>query len=108
MVTDLDYGTITINMYTGFAHTLHCAPWGGAPGRQPNQIDSGKGWTNDPNMFGNPLKSVFKSPFMKIYDPLIHTAKNRIAFCHGLADYQFKPTLMNGLKLFILVGRSMF
>lgn len=107
MVSDLDYGTISINMYAAFGHILHCAPWGGAPGRKPNQIDSGIGWTNDPNMFGNPLKTVFKSPFKKLYDPLPHTAKNRLAFCYGLSDYQFKPTVWNGLKLFALVGKSL-
>jgi hypothetical protein len=107
MVSDLDYGTILINMYAGFAHILHTAPWGGAPGRHPNKIDSGIGWTNDPYMFGNPQKSVFKAPFMKMYEPLLQTAKNRIAFCHSLADYQFKPTVWNGLKLFGLVGKSM-
>jgi hypothetical protein len=107
MVSDLDYGTILINMYAGFGHILHCAPWGGAPGRKANQIDSGIGWTNDPNMFAYPLKTVFKSPFKKLYDPLLHTAKNRTAFCYGLSDYQFKPSVWNGLKLFALVGRSM-
>lgn len=107
VVTGLDYGTVLINMYAGFGHILHCAPWGGAPGRTPERIDSGIGWTNDPNMFGNPVKSVFRSPFKKLYDPLQHTAKNRVAFCHGLTDYQYRPTVWNGLKLFALVGRSM-
>ena len=107
MVSGLDYGTILINMYAGFGHILHCAPWGGAPGRKPDQIDSGVGWTNDPNMFGNPHKTVFKSPFKKLYDPLVHTAKNRVPFCQGLCDYQFHPSMWNGLKLFALVGRSM-
>jgi acyl-CoA reductase-like NAD-dependent aldehyde dehydrogenase len=107
MISDLDYGSILINMYAGFGHVLHCAPWGGAPGRKPDQIDSGTGWGNDPNMFGNPLKTVFKSPFKKLYDPMLHGAKNRVAFCHGLADYQFNPTVWSGLKLFALVGRSL-
>lgn len=62
-LTDLEYGTIAINTWTGAAYFLSACAWGAYPGHTPEDIGSGVGVVHNTLMFGQPEKSIVWGPF---------------------------------------------
>jgi hypothetical protein len=98
-VGDLRYGTICINLYTGFAYSLMTTPWGSFPGQQTTDIQSGTGFVNNPSMLRRPQKTIFDAPFKRI-DPVTIRHRSVATFCKQYADFQAWPSLTKLLKLF--------
>jgi acyl-CoA reductase-like NAD-dependent aldehyde dehydrogenase len=96
-IADLRYGTVCINVYTGFVYSL-ILPWGSFPGQQPYDIQSGIGFVNNPLMLNKPQKSVFFAPFRRI-DPLTLHHRHVATFCKHYADFQAHPSMHNMLRL---------
>jgi Aldehyde dehydrogenase family len=97
-ISDLRYGTVCINVYAGFVYTLMITPWGGFPGQEPYDIQSGVGFVNNPLMLNKPQKSVFFAPFRRI-DPLTLRHRNVATFCKHYADFQAHPSMRKMLRL---------
>jgi aldehyde dehydrogenase (NAD(P)+) len=62
-VTDLRYGCVAVNTWTGFGFGQPRLPWGAYPGNRRDAIGSGAGVVHNALMFDNPEKAVVTGPF---------------------------------------------
>jgi acyl-CoA reductase-like NAD-dependent aldehyde dehydrogenase len=103
-IADLRYGSIVVNQWGGLAHYLMITPWGGYPGNDLNDVQSGIGFVNNPLMFDRVQKSVVYTEFAPLADPTLANATNSHLFYRQAVRYQFNPSVGN---LFKLVWRAM-
>jgi acyl-CoA reductase-like NAD-dependent aldehyde dehydrogenase len=68
-LTNLRYGTVSMNAWTGLGYGLGTLPWGAFQGDSPGQIDSGVGMANNALMFTRAQKSVIRAPFKPLIKP---------------------------------------
>jgi hypothetical protein len=88
-VANLKYGTVVINQYGGYAFFLMTTSWGGYPGHDIYDIQSGIGVVNNVLMFDNPQKSVVRSPFQLMVDPLRLNFKHFDDFGRALSGLEY-------------------
>lgn len=62
----LRYGTIGINVWTGFGYLQPRATWGAYPGHPLEDIESGRGIVHNALMFDKPEKTVVRGPFRPV------------------------------------------
>ena len=105
-IRDLDYGTVIVNHWGALAYYTASTPWGGAPGRDIYDIQSGIDWVNNPYMFDAPQKSVLRAPFRQIPDPFMADARNSYPYFARDTRYQSNPSLSNLLRLLWAALRS--
>jgi len=98
-VADLRYGTVVVNQTPAYSFLSAAAPWGGYPGQDRYDVQSGIGFVNNPYMFDRPEKSVFYAPFRPPVD-VIAGRPNLHPFYRQAAEYLFKPALTNLVRLF--------
>lgn len=79
-IADLRYGTAVINQYGATGWYLGTTPWGGYPGSDIYDVQSGIGFVNNPLMFDRPQKSVVYTPFTVEPDPTLVTFPNSHLF----------------------------
>ena len=60
---NLHYGTICVNEWGATAYALDRSPWGGFPGSDIYNVQSGIGFVNNTLMFDKPQKTVIRGPF---------------------------------------------
>ncbi|RMF04871.1 MAG: aldehyde dehydrogenase family protein [Chloroflexi bacterium] len=87
-VADLRYGTVTVNQYGGYGYVLMLTPWGGAPGQDIFDVQSGIGMVNNTLMLARPQKAVVRSPFIQRPDPFTLTARHFDGFGRHLAQLE--------------------
>jgi acyl-CoA reductase-like NAD-dependent aldehyde dehydrogenase len=92
-IANLRYGTIAVNLFAAYGHYFMVTPWGGYPGQDMYDVQSGVGWTNNVLMFQRPQKSVYRAPFRKIMDPLTVTARRPHEFGKKLAYLDAFPSV---------------
>ncbi len=71
-ITDLRYGCIAVNTWTGVGFLLSQLTWGAYPGHARNDIQSGSGVVHNALLFDRPQKSVVRAPFYPFPRGLIH------------------------------------
>jgi hypothetical protein len=98
-IADLRYGSIVVNQFGGMAHYMTCTPWGGYPGSQVYDVQSGVGFVNNPLMFDRPQKSVIFTPFTPLADPLLANSTNNHLWLRQDTRYQFNPSVGNLINL---------
>jgi len=98
-IADLRYGSIVVNQWGGFAHYMTNTPWGGYPGSEPYDVQSGIGFVNNPLMFDRVEKSVIYAPFSPLADPFLANAVNGYLYFRQDTRYHFSPSIVNLLKL---------
>lgn len=98
-IADLHYGSVVINQNGGLAAYLPCIPWGGYPGSDIYDVQSGIGSVNNPLMFDHPQKSVCYADFTPLADPLIANLSNNYLFYRQESVYESNPTVGNLLRL---------
>ncbi len=59
----LEYGTVGVNEWPGMASFLPQCPWGGAPGRPLENVQSGRGFVHNALLFACPEKTIIRSSF---------------------------------------------
>jgi acyl-CoA reductase-like NAD-dependent aldehyde dehydrogenase len=89
-VEDLRYGTVAINAFPFYSAYFMSAPWGGYPGHDIYDIQSGTGKTFNFLMLEEVQKSILRAPFRRI-DPLVVTARSPHTFARKLALYEYDP-----------------
>jgi acyl-CoA reductase-like NAD-dependent aldehyde dehydrogenase len=62
-VTELRYGTVSLNHWSAIGYGLGVTPWGAHPGHARTDIGSGTGFVHNPLMFERVEKTVVRSPF---------------------------------------------
>jgi hypothetical protein len=105
-VADLHYGSVVINHWGALPYYTHITPWGGAPGHDMYDIQSGNGFVNNPLMFDAPQKSVCYAPFRQIPDPYMADSKRSYEYFFRDARFQDHPNLTNLFKLLWAALRS--
>ena len=98
-VANLRYGSVVVNFSGGLASYLPFTPWGGYPGSNIYDIQSGIGVVNNPLMFDHPQKSVCYADFTPVADPQNANLSNGYLFSRQDLRYQSNPTVGNLLKL---------
>lgn len=63
MLTELRYGTIAINAWTGLAFLLNACPWGGFPGATIDEPGSGIGTVHNTWMLEKTERTVIEAPW---------------------------------------------
>ena len=97
-IEDLHYGSIVINNWGALAHYMTATPWGGYPGSDIYDVQSGIGFVNNPFMFDRVQKSVIYSDFAPIADPFLANKINYFWFRQD-ARYHDNPSVANMFKL---------
>jgi hypothetical protein len=92
-VHDLRYGTVVINQPTVLAYMLGTTPWGSFPGQPDYDIQSGKGFVNNPLMFAAPVKSVVRGPFRQSADAFQPHHRHLAQFAGHFAAFQAQPSI---------------
>ena len=98
-LVNLRYGTICVNEWAGMAWFFGRTPWGGFPGHDIYDIQSGVGFVNNPLMFSKPQKSVIYSPFKKRIDPTLISFKHALEMQKRLTYYLASPSIWKLLGL---------
>lgn len=62
-VADLNYGTVTVNVWSGAAYFISRCSWGAFPGHTRQDIQSGVGVVHNALLFDRPQKSVVRGGF---------------------------------------------
>lgn len=91
-VADLRYGSVLVNMGPFAGYYLLVTPWGGFPGQDLADIQSGAGKTANLLMLEGVQKSVIRGPFYKPFDPLRVTSRRAAEFCRKLAYFEASPS----------------
>jgi hypothetical protein len=90
-ISDLQYGTVSLNMLVYFSGYFMGSPWGGFPGHDIYDIQSGIGKTANMLMFDRAQKSVVRAPFRRL-DPLTIKSKRPAEFGRELAAFEACPS----------------
>ena len=92
-IADLRYGTVAVNQYPAIPYYISLTTWGGFPGHDIYDIQSGTGVVNNTLMFSNPQKSVMLAPFNLSPDPFVLTTRRAHEFGAKMAAYEADPSL---------------
>ncbi len=105
-VANLRYGTVSINMWSVIGIFLGVTPWGGFPGAESHDIQSGTGFTNNTFMFAHPQKSVVRAPFWMPLIPLPVNNRHYHTFYEKLVHYEAaeSPLHLPGIVWDVLTG----
>jgi hypothetical protein len=90
-ISDLRYGTVSLNMLVYYSAYFMGSPWGGFPGQDIYDVQSGIGTTFNMLMFDRPQKSVLRAPFRRL-DPLTIKSKRPAEFGRKLAAFEASPS----------------
>jgi acyl-CoA reductase-like NAD-dependent aldehyde dehydrogenase len=98
-VANLRYGTITINHWLGYAFYFGLSPWGGYPGSDIYDVQSGIGMANNVFMLEDAEKSVYRAPFHKLIDPYTVQSKRIAEFGRKFAAFDSTGSLPRFVSL---------
>ena len=93
-IANLRYGTVAINHWAAVGYGLVVSTWGGFPGQDIYDIQSGTGVVHNTLMFARAQKSVIRGPFVEKLTPLwfiTHTTANEVG--HKLTNFEVSPSL---------------
>jgi acyl-CoA reductase-like NAD-dependent aldehyde dehydrogenase len=105
-ISDLRYGTIALNSPGTWGFYQMNAPWGGYPGSDINDIQSGNSFVANFLMLHEPEKTVVRAPFHMQPYPFVGTAKDLDVFCQKLAEFEIKPSFAKLPGLFLSALRT--
>lgn len=105
-IADLDYGSVVVNHWGALPYYTHVTPWGGAPGRDMYDIQSGSGFVNNLYMFDAPQKSVCYAPFRQIPDPYMANSTRNHEYFYREVRLHAKPSLGNLIRVLWAALRS--
>lgn len=92
-IADLRYGAVVLNHWAGLTYGMATTPWGGHPGQDISDVQSGRGIVHNVLMFDRPQKSVTRGPFRMMPKPAWF-ATNRTAgeTLRRLVDFEAAPS----------------
>ena len=91
-IADLRYGTVAVNQYPAISYYIGVTTWGGFPGQDMYDIQSGDGVVNNTLMLPNPQKSVMRAPFKLSPDPFVLSTLRAHEFGAKMAAYEADPS----------------
>ena len=90
-IGDLRYGTVALNVPGVWGLYTMVGPWGGFPGSDISEIQSGVGRVGNFLMLHRPEKTLIKAPFKNRPNPFLSTAKDLHIFSKKLAEFENEP-----------------
>ncbi|MDI6801316.1 MAG: hypothetical protein QMD01_04595 [Thermodesulfovibrionales bacterium] len=103
-IANLRYGMICVNLRAELGFDRMQGTWGGFPGHDIYNVQSGIGLTHNVLMFERPQKTVVRGPFTKSPNPFVITSKRMDKFGKKMAYYEASPSLW---KLFVLLWTAL-
>ncbi len=98
-VTQLRYGAIGINIWSGVIFGVPSLTWGAFPANSVNDIQSGCGTVHNGYLFDYPQKSVLRSPVRRpILPPWFARHPNLLALARHYTALQANPSFKNLLE----------
>lgn len=91
-VAELRYGTVLLNAPGGYGYYMGTTIWGGFPGHDIYNVQSGIGWGGNVLMFDRPQKAVISAPFRTWPDPLRLASRRLAEFGRRMADFELSPS----------------
>ena len=105
-ISTLRYGMICINLRVEYGFDRMQGTWGGFPGHDIYDVQSGIGLTHNVLMFDRPQKTVIRGPFAKSPNPFAVTSKRMDKFGKKLVYYEASPSVWKLVGLFWNALRS--
>lgn len=104
-IENLEYGSVSLNAWSGLAFGVAVLPWGAAPGSTLADVKSGIGWSHNALMFEGVRKAVVRAPLAAIPTPFWYPGHRSLRkFAQAFLDYELEP---NALKLARLAGAAL-
>ncbi|WP_163936206.1 aldehyde dehydrogenase family protein [Paraferrimonas sp. SM1919] len=113
LLTDLKYGTIAINAWTGLGFLTPICGWGGYPGHTLEDAGSGIGMVHNTFMFDKLQRTIVEAPFRPFPRNLLHGGMTLLPnppwYVHNtrgailgklLTAFQFKPSFLKLPRIF--------
>jgi acyl-CoA reductase-like NAD-dependent aldehyde dehydrogenase len=104
-ISNLNYGTVSVNMLAFYSSFFMVCPWGAFPGHDIYDIQSGMGKNFNFLMLDRTEKVVIKAPFNRI-DPLTVKAKKPYVFAKKLALFEAFPNITKLIDLMVSAIRN--
>uniref|UniRef100_A0A7S0WV00 Aldehyde dehydrogenase domain-containing protein n=1 Tax=Chlamydomonas leiostraca TaxID=1034604 RepID=A0A7S0WV00_9CHLO len=79
-LSDLRYGSISVNCPPALAFCITALPWGGAPGNTPRNVESGIGFVHNTGMYDHAQKGIIRAPWLQPTKPLWHLDNYSVAY----------------------------
>jgi hypothetical protein len=106
-VTNLRYGCVGVNAWTGVGYFLTETPWGAYPGHTLEDIGSGIGVVHNSYFLERTQKSVVYAPFAPFTKPPWFVTNSMAAQVgRALCDFELARTPVNALKIAALALRG--
>jgi acyl-CoA reductase-like NAD-dependent aldehyde dehydrogenase len=99
-ISNLKYGTVSVNMLAFYSSFFMVCPWGAFPGHDIYDIQSGKGKNFNFLMLDQTEKVVVKAPFKRI-DPLTVKAKQPYVFAKKLTSFEAYPSVFKLIDVMV-------
>lgn len=96
---DLHYGAIVVNSWGVLAYMMNNALWGGYPGHDIYDVQSGIDFVLNPLMFDQAQKSVTYAEFSPMIDPLLANSSNSYLYFRQNTEFTKNPSISNLMKL---------
>jgi acyl-CoA reductase-like NAD-dependent aldehyde dehydrogenase len=93
-IGNLRYGTVAVNQYGAISYYTGLTTWGGFPGQDIYDIQSGVGVVNNILMFEKPQKSVIRAPFKITPDPFVVTNRGAHEFGKKMVAFEASPSIL--------------
>ena len=114
LLTELRYGCIGVNAWTGLGFLAVQTPWGAFPGHTLDDVQSGIGFVHNTYMFENVERTVIEAPFRPFPRNLLHggmtllprppwfvTNKKAHKLGELLTRFQFAPSFLKIPRIFL-------
>lgn len=114
ILTNLHYGTIAINAWTGLGFLSAQSPWGAFPGHTPQDVQSGIGVVHNTMLFDKTERAVVEAPFRPFprnllsfsftllpRPPWFITNKKGGILGRLLVAFQYRPSFLKMPRIFL-------
>ncbi len=92
-IADLRYGTVAINCWAAVGYGLVVTPWGGYPGHDIYDVQSGSGVVHNTLMFDRVQKAVVRAPFRINPKPMwFPSHKTALAMAQKITRFEATPS----------------
>lgn len=106
-VTELNYGTVGVNVWPAVGFGLGLPPWGGAPGGTLSDVQSGIGWGHNAALLDDVRKVVVRGPLLGFPRPFWYPGNAQLReLGQSLAAMEAAPSLPRLLRTAWVASRA--
>ena len=104
-LSELEYGTVGVNVFTGLAFASGVTPWGSY---LDGKADTGSGWVHNTFFFDQPEKTVMEGPFMpRLPLPWLKPFPRLAEVGRSLFELEAHPTAMTMARFLKRFGSTL-